>query len=227
MEQKETISPVRHMKDEFIIPCVIDLPPHSIKATKPRVPNSKITFSFLAEISPRKGLRELVEAFTRWTVQNKLTDKVRLAIGGSARPGSARYLTRTQSIACSHPNVEIEFKGAIPHADRGDFYGCTDIFVAPSRFESFGRTIPEALLEGCTILSAPNLGALEYFPENDCITVAQSATTDDLVAGLDKAYACFINQGSGVRSLTTKFAWETIRNINAQAQAAWLELLSR
>jgi len=120
------------------------------------------TLGFLAEISPRKGLFELIEGLGHYLAMRPGAS-IRLKIAGSARKGSEAYFERCRSLARRNgAAAHIEWCAPVRGAQRDDFYRSLDGFICPSRFESFGLTPLEALWRGVAVCAAPNMGVLEY-----------------------------------------------------------------
>jgi len=145
-----------------------------------------LTLGFLAEISPRKGLMELVAGFLKWLDEGADIYQPRLRVAGDPRPGSERYLERVKSYARHHPlggaiGWEVGKRGKA----RTDFYRQVDIFACPSRFESFGLTPLEALWEGTPVVCGPRIGALEYLPNATCLGIFKSLTPRQIAAELE------------------------------------------
>jgi glycosyltransferase involved in cell wall biosynthesis len=121
-----------------------------------------LTLGFLAEISPRKGLFELIAGLGQYLAAQQGA-AVRLKIAGPVRRGAEAYFEECQALAQSNgAAAHIEWCGPVRGAQRRDFYRSLDLFMCPSRFESFGLTPLEALWQGTAICVAPAVGLLEY-----------------------------------------------------------------
>jgi|GEM_PF-1966315 len=121
-----------------------------------------LTLGFLAEISPRKGLYELIAGLGHYLACRRGA-KIRLRIAGAARRGSEAYLEKCRSLAADNgASGQIEWCGSVRGAQRRDFYRSLDLFMCPSQFESFGLTPLEALWQGRAVCIAPAAGVLEY-----------------------------------------------------------------
>ncbi|HWU54341.1 MAG TPA: glycosyltransferase family 4 protein, partial [Rhizomicrobium sp.] len=126
-------------------------------------PENRIpTLGFLAEISPRKGVFELIEGLGHYLAARPGAS-IRLKIAGQARKGSEAYFERCRALARDNgADAHIEWCAPVRGAQRGEFYRSLDVFVCPSRFESFGLTPLEALWQGITVCAAPAMGVLEH-----------------------------------------------------------------
>lgn len=128
-----------------------------------------IHFGFLAEISPRKGLKELIEGFLVWTDRYEFP-VAQLFVAGEPRPGSAAYLKSIMEVLANHRSgPRIVWCGPRRGPVRNEFYRDLDFFICPSRFESFGLTPIEALWEGTPVLCGSCLGCLEFLDPSPAV----------------------------------------------------------
>lgn len=117
---------------------------------------------FLAEISSRKGLFELIDGLGHYLAQRPDMG-IRLRIAGQARRGSEAYFRVCRRLAEQNGSAaHIEWCEPVRGEARADFYRSLDLFLCPSRFESFGLTPLEALWQGTPVCLGPQLGVLEY-----------------------------------------------------------------
>jgi glycosyltransferase involved in cell wall biosynthesis len=109
-------------------------------------------------------------------------------IAGGVRTGCEKYMEPMERfVEHSGLSDSVEFLGPVAHHDRAKFYRDTDIFIATSRFESFGLTVLEALHSGCVTLTGRSLGVLEYVAEDPHLVVCNGLTENDSVDGLQHA----------------------------------------
>ena len=113
----------------------------------------------------------------------------------------------------------VEFLGPVAHHDRAEFYRGTDIFVATSRFESFGLTVLEALHSGCVTLTGRSLGVLEYVAQNPSLVVCDGLAENEIVDGLQRALKLVL-----ARAFENDTA-SSVADINELALLQWQELL--
>lgn len=153
-----------------------------------RSPVAPLRIGFMAEIAPRKGLRELVEAFIAW--QQSCGHPAELHVAGAPRPGSEHYADtirrRAAESACAS---RILFHGPLRGPARDAFHAGIDIFACPSHFESFGLTVLEALSQGADVIATEAIGSLETLRGDDRITICPDPRPAALVTALERATA--------------------------------------
>lgn len=142
--------------------------------------STSVTLGAIGQLSPRKGIRELIEAVGVLRTQDTFRGK--LVIAGGVRRGYEAYARRVRALADRIGG--IEWLGEIGHERRQQFYGSLDAVVVPSRFESFGFVVLEALANRRPVICGPNIGALEYIPTSQVVTVASDLTPAHLAAAI-------------------------------------------
>lgn len=151
---------------------------------------------FLAQISPRKGLRELVEGFLRWSEQNPRRT-AELIVAGTALKGSEQYLSAIRTLAAGHPEGRrVQFVGQISGEARTRFYERTDAIAVPSLFESFSLVVPEALWHGVPVLAGLRLGVLEFLHDRPGIERLNDVSPEAIRTGIDRV----ADPASGLRA---------------------------
>jgi phosphatidylinositol alpha-mannosyltransferase len=99
---------------------------------------------FLGRLDPRNGLETLLEAMPR--VARRYPDAVLTVVGDG--PLRAHYERLAAPLGSS-----VRFVGRI-YRERPDYYGGTDLYLAPTRRASFGITLLEAMACGAPVLAA-------------------------------------------------------------------------
>ena len=139
----------------------------------------------MAEIAPRKGLLELIAGFGAFQIAHPGSD-LRLRIVGQARIGSEDYLARCKALAAENGSqARIEWCAPIRGSARDGFYAGLDLFVCPSRFESFGLTVLESLWQGTPVCGGPDLGVLEFLSPDAPVLKLHSLLPADIASGLE------------------------------------------
>lgn len=147
-----------------------------------------LRFGFLAEIAPRKGLKELVRAFLDWQQQGEASAVLHIA--GEPRPGSERYYRQTRDIATTADDPsKIIWRGPLRGVERDRFFDSIDILVCPTKFESFGLTPLEALWQGKPVIVTANMGVLEFISDQGSVITLKDGSESELERGMREAEA--------------------------------------
>lgn len=150
-----------------------------------RAADAPLRLGFIAQISPRKGLREFVDGLLAWSAAHP-GEKIEFTVAGTAVGASEAYLAEIKSMIAARPcDATVRFVGQISGEARRKFYAETDIVVVPSHFESFCLAVPEALWFGCAVLAAPDLGVLEFLRGHPSIKIMPSSGRGDVIEALE------------------------------------------
>lgn len=146
---KKEIEELTNRKDIKVIGNLVDLSIFDIRDVKRE--NYEFIFFSVAFLEGEKGFDTLIKAFS-----NKFkNEKVRLVIGGD---GSQR--TWLESIAKSEGiEKQITFTGALSREEVARWMNKCNVFVLPSRYETFGVVYIEALASGKPVIGTFNGGA--------------------------------------------------------------------
>lgn len=223
-EREETIKAALGRRPEHVIPDFV-ISPGQERQSDSQCCQGVLTFGFLAEIAPRKGLMQLVEAFVDWSRENHLQDGVRLIIGGAPRPGSEGYLGGVSAILRKNGCANVELRGPVSHSERDQFYREIDVMVIPSLFESYGLTVIEAIAFGCALLVAPKVGILEFIPAHESLTIIPGTDVAAIKSGLNHVYLAAIQPDYVRRKTSPAYRNMVASAINSRALSAWTNLL--
>ncbi len=115
----------------------------------------------LSRISPEKGQDFLLEALAAWESQGTLPERpVWLVICGEAAfMQGQRYMARLRELAGRLQKIRVVFPGYVTGARKAAFYEMADVYLFPSRHESYGLTLVEALAHGVPAISRDHAGA--------------------------------------------------------------------
>ncbi len=129
----------------------------------------------LSRLSPEKGIERLLSAL-RLVDGNQY--KLRVFIcGGPAYMQGRAYERKLKELAQRIENVKVEFTGHVTGARKAALMQRADLFVSPSRHESYGLTIAEAIAAGCRVISHSHYGARgEVVDCSDSRTLAHAIT---------------------------------------------------
>ena len=132
-----------------LIPNGVDVPRRPVRAGGGR---RRKTLLCLARMHPVKGVDTLIDA---WRVVQDRYPQWQLVIAGndagpSGRSGYVETLRRRAAMAGA---ARVTFAGELLGPAKGDAYHDADVYVLPSRWESFGMTVAEALAAGTPVIA--------------------------------------------------------------------------
>ncbi|MGA2139562.1 MAG: glycosyltransferase family 4 protein [Verrucomicrobiia bacterium] len=121
------------------------------------VADDEIVIMTLSRLSPEKGIERLLAALPRVDAHAR---KLRVFICGAPAYMKGRaYERKLRRLAAKVRTAEVEFTGHVIGGKKAVLLQRADIFVSPSKHESYGLTIAEALAAGCRVISHHHYGA--------------------------------------------------------------------
>jgi len=117
---------------------------------EPKKQNTKLVFAYIGQIIPRKGLLNLLEAFSLINSEN-----IELKIWGKSNPGE--YFNKISSLI--QKDNRVEYMGAFTPSDLPNIYSETDIAVLPSLMENYPLGVFEAIQYNKPIITS-NAGGI-------------------------------------------------------------------
>lgn len=133
----------------------------------------------LSRLSPEKGHDLLLEALIEAERAGRLPEPLFLFICGEpAFMQGARYAARLQRLAGLLRSTRVHFPGYVTGARKRMFLGAADLYLFPSRHESYGLTLVEALAAGAPAVTLDHSGARDILtPDCGVITPASPRRT--------------------------------------------------
>lgn len=134
-----------------------------VDASEARSPN----LVFLGRVTEKKGVDVAIRAFAASGLASK---GVRLRVAG---PQDARYpidpkvLARDLGIA---GNVDV--LGEVDSVGRARLLSESGIFVLPSKDESFGISVAEAMAAGCSVITTSDVGIAEHAASKQALLIS-------------------------------------------------------
>ena len=175
--------------------------------TKNAIPSHKLIVGFVGRISEMKGTDVLVEAIGKH-LSEAIKEKIHIVLVGD-------YLNKSKEKWLADMLQEYQLQHMItivPFQDPKPFYQLFDVFVLPSRSDTFGLVAVEAMMSGCCTLRADSNGAYDQiddgingmiFPMEDAQKLGQKleqVLSDEnlrsnlAIKGKEKAVANFTNR---------------------------------
>jgi len=168
-------------------------------AALPDVREEEFVVMTMSRLSPEKGIERLLAAL-------RLLDRrgVNLRVficGGPAYMQGRSYERKLRRLARGLCRVTVEFTGHVTGPRKAALLARADLFVSPSRHESYGLTIAEAVAAGCRVISHSHYGAVGELV--DC------SHPEELAAAITRAAATGRARGASLKTDSRKPAEET------------------
>ncbi len=128
--------------------------------TEKKAKKHKKVILFVGECTKVKGLYYLIKALGYLADTN-----FHLNIVGDYNTQDPYYLSIKQIIDKFQLNDKVTFRGFVDKSDLIRYYNNTDLYVMPSLFEGYGKTIAEAMCYGLPIV-ATKVGAIPELVED-------------------------------------------------------------
>lgn len=125
------------------------------------VPDNAQILLTLSRISPEKGQDLLLDALHKWEQRGDFPQRPLwlFICGDAAFMQGQRYLDRLKRSAARLRKTRVVFPGYVTGERKAAFFSLADLFVFPSRFESYGLTLLEALASGLPAVCLDHVGA--------------------------------------------------------------------
>lgn len=141
----------------------------------------------LSRISPEKGQDVLLESLLDWEREGGPGGgPVWLFIcGAPAFMQGERHMARLRSLASGLKRIKVVFPGYVSDARKRAFLSLADVYVFPSRHESYGLTLMEALAAGLPAVCLEHQGSREIVRREFGVMIP----VDEARAGLKREIA--------------------------------------
>lgn len=125
-----------------------------------RPADSHLTLLTLSRISPEKNQELLLESLLTWERLGNIPANLLVRICGDAAFMRGRtYFEHLKALASRLRHVRVEFPGYVTSQRKADLLASADLYVFPSRHESYGLTLMEAFAAGLPALTLDHSGA--------------------------------------------------------------------
>lgn len=160
--------------------------PVSYPAIREKVPDNKVHFLFLGEISDRKGVFDILKAIE---LCPDLQERISLRIGGNGETEKLENAIKKAGLEkCVH------FQGWVCSESKIDLLNWADVFLLPSFNEGLPVSILEAMSYNCPIISSPVGGIPELVTEANGLLVNPGDVTQ-----IAKAMLYYVNNPDKIR----------------------------
>jgi glycosyltransferase involved in cell wall biosynthesis len=121
----------------------------------------------LSRISPEEGLDLLLEALLEWERRDDYPQRPLwlFVCGDAAFMQGQRFLERLKLLSARLRRTRVVFPGYAMGERKRAFFAMADLFVFPSRHESYGLTLLEALAAGLPAVCLDHHGARSVMRE--------------------------------------------------------------
>ncbi len=187
-----------------VIPNGIDLPEVPVDSGGPR--RGTRTLVFMSRLHPKKGLLDLVAAWSR------ISDPGwRLVIAGPDEDGYKNVVQA--SIDRFGQTASVRFSGSVAGAAKKELMATADLFVLPSYSENFGIVVGEALSYGVPVITTTSTPWRELVDEA-CgwwIATGADALERTLRAAMSMSVAERAEMGRrGRRLVMERYSWQVV-----------------
>jgi glycosyltransferase involved in cell wall biosynthesis len=159
--------------------------PHGIadvRSTDPLAPFDRVNVLFVGRLESRKGADTLLAAIA--ILLPAVSDASFTLIGNDTIRNDDGRTYREQFELMTDASLRdgrVAFLGVVSDEELGRYYAGCDVFVAPSRHESFGLTLLEAMREGKPVI-AGDVGGMREIVEHEQNGLLVSPTNADELA---------------------------------------------
>ena len=149
------------------------------------IPDDALVLLTLSRISPEKGQDPLLRALLEW---ERLPDFPRRPLwlficGDAAYMQGRRFMQRLRSLAGQLSKTRAIFPGHVTGIRKQAFFALADLYIFPSRHESYGLTLVEALRAGLPAICLDHHGAREVM-RPDCGLLVPKERLREAIASL-------------------------------------------
>ncbi len=148
------------------------------KGAEPPVRDGAVRALCVAQWIPRKGILDLVRA---WTLHERPGARLELVGETAADPA---YAASVNSAIASAPGASIIVSGPVDDATLGAAYAAADLFALPSRYEGYGVVYAEALAHGLPVVAC-SVGPVPELVGEEAALLVEPGDVEALSGALD------------------------------------------
>lgn len=140
--------------------------------------NDQIRFIYVGELTPRKGVDLLIQAFAR--LLERLPDAVLTLVGKGVDQENLKLLA--QNLGCKN---SVIFKGSVPYESVPGEMVTHDVFILPARLDVFGLVVAEAVACGLPVICSRYAGAASDLVKENGLVV-DPENLDEMASAMEK-----------------------------------------
>jgi len=150
------------------VPCEIRIEDRAAARERFGIASDAMVLLAMSRISPEKGQDLLLEALALWEQAPDYPQRpVHLLLCGEpAFMRGERFARRLRTLAARLRRVQVHWPGYVSGSLKEAVYAAADVYVFPSRHESYGLTLMESLAHGLPAIALDHYGAQEIMRED-------------------------------------------------------------
>ncbi|HOF42811.1 MAG TPA: glycosyltransferase family 4 protein [Candidatus Moranbacteria bacterium] len=167
---------------------------------------SYFTIVCVSRITPRKGIRFLIQAFK--VLSARYSNIRMLIVGDGNEKPSLEQLTLGLGL-----EDKVVFTGAVPHKDVLQYYHKANVFVLPSLNEGMSNTMLEALACGLPLIATDTGGTKEILADGRNGFIVRMRDSNDLAEKLEKLVldpSLVERMGQESLRIAKELSWESV-----------------
>jgi glycosyltransferase involved in cell wall biosynthesis len=165
--------------------------------------NAKITFLYVGDFSKNKNIQISIQALSKFYVEGKNIEFILVGGGGD-------YNTEIRKLVVQHSNwiKIVERTNSLDELKK--VYESADIFVMPSKYETFGLVYIEAMSQGLPIVYSRGQGVDGFFENGEVGFSVKSGDVEDLIQKLYLIIDNYDNISTSCNLKSRNFSWVDI-----------------
>ncbi len=180
----------------------------------------------LSRISPEKGQDRLLKALQVWEKKSTVPSGVVLLICGEAAYMKGRtFMKQLRRLAARLKKTRVHFPGYVSGTQKQTLLSAAHLYLFPSRHESYGLTLMEALQAGLPVIACANHGTGDIV-QPSFGRLVEGRTEEAMIQGLQQAMADLMEkkkEWGAMRSAAQRYAADHAFSASAARLASLLQ----
>lgn len=153
----------------------------------PAPPSDRTVVLFLGRFEVRKGIDTYLEAVARLAAENPDVEFVAAGEDRALAPGQPLFGASWLDAHRHEPWIErVRLEGDVSDERVHELYAGADLVVLPSRYESFGLVMVEAMMHGKALVSCATSGILDVVTDGVDGVLVTPGDVDELAAAMGR-----------------------------------------